>query len=102
MAAGALIQGSSRGIGLQFCRLLLARSPSVKVIATCRCPDTANDLQHLSNTMQDRLHILQLDVTNESQIQVFIIISLAGAQHVLQDRMCTERKLRAARASAQA
>ena len=70
MAASALVQGASRGIGLQFCRTLLSRSPDVNVLATCRSPSSAQDLQELNNQMQGRLHVLQVDVSNESQIQV--------------------------------
>ena len=70
MAASALVQGASRGIGLQFCRTLLSRSPDGNVLATCRSPSSAQELQELNNQMQGRLHVLQVDVSNESQIQV--------------------------------
>ena len=73
MSVAALVQGCSRGIGLQFCRMLLSRSPDLKLVATCRSPDTANDLQELKNSVQDRLHILPLDITNETQIKVPVL-----------------------------
>ncbi|KAL4232315.1 hypothetical protein ACF0H5_009886 [Mactra antiquata] len=68
----ALIQGASRGVGLQFCRTLLARESLVHVIATCRSPDTASDLLALKNNqnVSDRLNILQVNVENESHIKV--------------------------------
>ena len=71
MAARALIQGSSRGIGLEYCRMILSRSHDAKVIATCRSPDNAKELQNLSSEMSGRLCILPLDVTKENDIQVF-------------------------------
>ncbi|KAK3095662.1 hypothetical protein FSP39_017292 [Pinctada imbricata] len=63
-----LIQGASRGIGLQFCRSLLARDPGAVVIATCRNPDGATDLKELQSKESNRLHVCKLDITNEQQI----------------------------------
>ena len=71
MAARALIQGSSRGIGLEYCRMILSRSHDAKVIATCRSPDSAKELHNLSSEMSGRLCILPLDVTKENDIQVY-------------------------------
>jgi short-subunit dehydrogenase len=39
-----LIQGASRGIGLQYTKHLL-NSGHLQVVATCRNPDTAENLQ---------------------------------------------------------
>ena len=44
MSAVAFIQGASRGLGLEFARALSSRG-NVKVIAGCRDPDTASNLQ---------------------------------------------------------
>ena len=74
MAVRALIQGSSRGIGLEYCRMILLRSQDVKVIATCRSPDNATELQKLSSEMSGRLAILPLDVTKEKDIQVYNLV----------------------------
>lgn len=69
--AVALVQGASRGLGLQFCRSLLQGSPDIRVVATCRQPDQASDLQALvSNPVYgSRLTVHKLDVTKEDQIQ---------------------------------
>ncbi|XP_031566610.1 uncharacterized oxidoreductase C24B10.20-like [Actinia tenebrosa] len=64
----ALVQGASRGIGLQFCRQLLARNSTGLVIATCRDPSSASELQDLGNKYPTRLGIYALDVKNEDQI----------------------------------
>ncbi|XP_071507431.1 C-signal-like [Diadema antillarum] len=67
--ANALIQGASRGIGLQFCKHLLDTRSSLKVIATCRRPEEATELQQLRKENPQNLEILQLDVANEDQIK---------------------------------
>ncbi len=67
--ASVLIQGASRGLGLQFCRHLLKSAPSSHVFATCRNPDSANDLQLLRDSYPDQLDIVPLDVTSEDQIK---------------------------------
>lgn len=64
----ALVQGASRGIGLQFCRQLLARETTGFVIATCRNPVTAPDLQELKSKYPTRLAIYPIDVEKEDQI----------------------------------
>ena len=65
-----LITGASRGLGLEVVRQLLknpkgtlSQSPSV-VIATCRNPDNAPELQALAAEEHNRLYIKKLDVTN--------------------------------------
>ncbi|KAM3913460.1 uncharacterized protein RB166_018757 [Leptodactylus fuscus] len=63
-----LIQGASRGIGLHFCKFLVSRC-GTKVIATCRDPESATDLQALKEQHPDALSILRLDVTSQSDIQ---------------------------------
>jgi NAD(P)-dependent dehydrogenase (short-subunit alcohol dehydrogenase family) len=59
-----LITGANRGLGLEFARQFLARGD--KVIACCRAPNEAVELQALNN---DGLEILPLDVSNEEAIQ---------------------------------
>ena len=70
----ALVQGASRGIGLQFCRSLLSRQPNTVIIATCRKPEKASELHHLQSEseFQNRLHIIKTDVTEENDIKVTI------------------------------
>ncbi|MDG2176711.1 MAG: SDR family oxidoreductase [Gammaproteobacteria bacterium] len=59
-----LITGANRGLGLEFVRQFLARGD--KVIACCRAPNEAVELQALNN---DGLEIFPLDVGNEKAIQ---------------------------------
>ncbi|KAL8198431.1 UNVERIFIED_CONTAM: hypothetical protein K2H54_010458 [Gekko kuhli] len=64
-----LITGSSRGIGLGLVRGLLAACPSPDfVIATCRYPEKAQELQQLCKKYSN-LKLLQLDVVSESSIK---------------------------------
>lgn len=64
----ALVQGASRGLGLEFVRQLLLR-PEQTVVATCRRPDTAEQLQQLQAEHRERLHIVPLDCTAETSIE---------------------------------
>ena len=61
-----LITGANRGLGLEFVRQFLAQGD--KVIACCRAPAEAVELQALNN---DGLEILPLDVSNEEEIRSF-------------------------------
>ncbi|XP_048375133.1 C-factor-like [Sphaerodactylus townsendi] len=64
-----LITGSSRGIGLGLVRGLLAASPCPDlVLATCRYPEKAQELQQLCKKYPN-LKLLQLDVVSESSIE---------------------------------
>jgi len=65
-----LVQGASRGLGLSLVRILANRSSNV--IATCRNPGQAEELQRIPN-----VEILQVDVTNENHI-------IHAAEHVKQ------------------
>ncbi|XP_078178123.1 NAD(P)-binding Rossmann-fold superfamily protein isoform X2 [Carex rostrata] len=65
----SMVQGASRGIGLEFVRQLLHRRETGHVVATCRNPDSATDLLKLKRDYANRLNILPLDVTNESTIE---------------------------------
>lgn len=64
----SMVQGASRGIGLEFVKQLLEKEKG-HVIATCRNPSGATGLLHLKSKFAERLSILQLDVTNESTIE---------------------------------
>jgi NAD(P)-dependent dehydrogenase (short-subunit alcohol dehydrogenase family) len=68
-SAVCLVQGASRGIGLGLCRALLARSAETSVIATCRNPDNARDLQELHDKHNKQLTVLQVDATDARQIE---------------------------------
>jgi len=61
------VTGSNRGIGLELVRQLLLR-PDSMVLATCRDPLQADDLQALNAQYGERLTVLPLEVTNETSI----------------------------------
>lgn len=65
----ALIQGASRGLGLEFCRHVLKNKPRAAVVATCRDPDRAAELQGLVRQNPGRLTLLRLDVNREEDIR---------------------------------
>lgn len=65
----ALVQGASRGLGLDFCRYLLLNKSSAAVIATCRNPDEAKHLAALSAQHAGRVTVLKLDVNREDDIK---------------------------------
>ena len=85
-----LITGASRGLGLEVVRQLLKnpkgtlpQSPSI-VIATCRNPDNAPELQALAAEEHNRLYVKKLDVTNfesyvgfmKDELEVSILFSI--------------------------
>lgn len=65
----SMVQGASRGIGLEFVRQLLEKNDKGHVVATCRNPDGSTSLLELKRRFKERLSILQLDLTNESTIE---------------------------------
>lgn len=69
MSTISLVQGASRGIGLQFCRSLLSRNKQATVIATCRSPEKADGLSELRKENPERLHVHKLDVTQTTDIE---------------------------------
>ncbi|EPS99574.1 hypothetical protein FOMPIDRAFT_1124373 [Fomitopsis schrenkii] len=80
-----LITGASRGLGLGLTRSLSA-SPSNIVIATCRNPASASELNALQADVrgrgQDNLRIVQLDVNDEASIRA----SVAAVERTLEGR----------------
>ncbi|AWB65244.1 short-chain dehydrogenase [Saccharobesus litoralis] len=62
-----LITGANRGIGLEFVRHYLAQ-PNNRVIATCRQPDAASELNKLAHTNK-HLNVVPLDISNPKSIQ---------------------------------
>ena len=62
-----LITGANRGIGLEMTRQLLTQGN--RLVATCRKPRTAIDLQSLADQFPEQLTILPLEVTNTISIQ---------------------------------
>lgn len=65
----SMVQGASRGIGLEFVRQLLEKSDKGQVVATCRNPNGANGLLELKDRFSERLDIHQLDLTIDSTIE---------------------------------
>ncbi|KAL7089574.1 hypothetical protein ACP275_13G193600 [Erythranthe tilingii] len=65
----SMVQGASRGIGLEFVRQLLEKNNKGHVVATCRNPNGANGLLELKNKFAERLDIHQLDLTIDSTIE---------------------------------
>ncbi|CAE6481353.1 unnamed protein product [Rhizoctonia solani] len=63
-----MVTGSSRGIGLALVTELAKYSSNI-IFATCRNPDKATDLKKVAdNAYADRVHIVPLDVTDETSI----------------------------------
>lgn len=60
-----LITGANRGLGLQFVRHYLGKG--WQVIATCRSPENAKQLNELV-TQSNQLQLMALDVTNQQDI----------------------------------
>jgi len=58
-----LITGASRGIGLGFVKAL-AQDPENAVLATCRNPAEATELQNIASVSEDLINIVQLDHEN--------------------------------------
>ncbi|MED6134605.1 hypothetical protein PIB30_038394 [Stylosanthes scabra] len=68
-AGVSLVQGASRGIGLEFVKQLLEKNDEGHVVATCRNPDASIGLAQLKDKFADRLKVLPLDLTLESSIE---------------------------------
>lgn len=62
----ALVTGASRGLGLEYCRQLVAQG--WRVIACARHPEGAGALQELARTNPDRVELVPLDVVSESDV----------------------------------
>lgn len=65
----ALIQGASRGLGLEFVRQLLASGRFVRVYATARAPRQNPELTTLGEKYPKEPRTLALDVTCEDAVQ---------------------------------
>ncbi|MDE0821600.1 MAG: SDR family NAD(P)-dependent oxidoreductase, partial [Opitutales bacterium] len=61
-----LITGANRGIGLELVRQLTSQGN--RILATCRNPDQAIELQQLSRDSHDNIEVLSLDVDQEASI----------------------------------
>jgi len=106
-AAGGnvLIQGASRGVGLEFVRQCLAESRVGQVLATCRSPANATSLATLAGTAAGRLTVLPLDVTDAASIaaaaaatvhtvpRLHLVVNCAGVLHDATRGMKPEKRL---------
>lgn len=61
-----VVNGSSRGIGLQFVKSLVERTKGT-IIACCRSPETATDLNDYIETLDDPARIVVVPVDMEDQ-----------------------------------
>jgi NAD(P)-dependent dehydrogenase (short-subunit alcohol dehydrogenase family) len=62
-----LITGANRGLGFEFARQHLA--DGWRVLATCRNPTAADQLQHLAKNGRGKLTIVQMDVTDSASVR---------------------------------
>ena len=97
----AMIQGASRGIGLAITRQLVEDSTIGHVLATCRNPNNASELQSLFEQNPRKLTIIGLDVAHEKTIataadlathltsQIRLLINCSG---ILQDGILRPEK----------
>jgi FlaA1/EpsC-like NDP-sugar epimerase len=73
--ARVLVQGASRGIGLQFCRHILQAKPTSVVIATCRNPDAATELIDLQSQYNRRLRVMLYVILYSNLVEFTIFIT---------------------------
>ncbi|QSX79059.1 SDR family oxidoreductase [Agrilutibacter solisilvae] len=69
MPTRSVVTGANRGLGLEFVHQLLGRGDHV--IAACRHPGKATDLNRLAGEHPGRLHVLPLDVADERSRTAF-------------------------------
>lgn len=107
----ALVQGASRGIGLEFVRQLLAEPSIGRVVATCRAPERATQLAALA-ALETRLQLVPLDASDEASIaraaqavgaftdRLQLIVNCAGVLHDGAQALTPEKRLADVRADA--
>ena len=99
-----LIQGASRGIGLDFVRQLRSRPQVRRLYATCRNPGEATELAAIA-AVDPRLRVLALDVTREESIEaaaaavageverLHLVVNCAGVLHDARNGIAPEKRL---------
>jgi len=106
LSAGSnvLIQGASRGIGLEFARQLLAEPHVDRIFAACRSPAGAAALCSLA-ARDPRLQLLALDVSDEDSIRaaavavgsatprLHLVVNCAGLLHDAAAGIAPEKRL---------
>jgi NAD(P)-dependent dehydrogenase (short-subunit alcohol dehydrogenase family) len=65
-----VITGANRGIGLELTKIFL-QAGQWKIIACCRNPDVAGDLQNLAQNADSKIDICSLDVTEDASVEEF-------------------------------
>jgi NAD(P)-dependent dehydrogenase (short-subunit alcohol dehydrogenase family) len=100
-----LIQGASRGIGLEFVRQCLAEPKVARVVATCRVPQDASLLQELGAAAGGRLVVVPLEATDAASIadaatavraqvrHLHLLVNCAGALHDAGRNLKPEKRL---------
>jgi NAD(P)-dependent dehydrogenase (short-subunit alcohol dehydrogenase family) len=103
------VTGASRGIGLEFCRALLARSKG-SVIALSRQPDRSEGLAALREQYAGRLSGVEVELTDQNSIRaaadavaqrcgrVDVLINSAGILHDKSPEHMPERSISACNA----
>ncbi len=66
-----LITGSNRGVGLALVKQYLLQDDTL-ILATCRNPDKAQDLQSLATDNPERVYIIPLDVIDAESIKTAV------------------------------
>jgi NAD(P)-dependent dehydrogenase (short-subunit alcohol dehydrogenase family) len=99
-----LIQGSSRGIGLEFVRQALADATPGRVFAACRAPQASPSLIELA-AQDPRLRVIELDVASEASIRnaaaavaaevsrLHLVVNCAGLLHDRRAGISPEKRL---------
>jgi NAD(P)-dependent dehydrogenase (short-subunit alcohol dehydrogenase family) len=99
-----MIQGSSRGIGLEFVRQALADATPGRVFAACRAPQASPSLVELA-AQDPRLRLVELDVASETSIReaaaavaaevphLHLVVNCAGLLHDRRTGISPEKRL---------
>jgi NAD(P)-dependent dehydrogenase (short-subunit alcohol dehydrogenase family) len=100
----ALVQGASRGIGLEFVRQLLAAPEIGRVFAGCRTPERAGELAAVA-AAEPRLRLVPLDVNDEASVaraaaqvagvteRLHLVVNCAGLLHGGAAQLVPEKRL---------
>ena len=67
--ASVLIQGGSRGLGLQFCKTLASRSEVSQIVVTSRKAQDELSLLKVKNVYPEKISLVNLDVRREVGIK---------------------------------
>ena len=70
-----VVTGTSRGIGLELVRQVVARGDHV--VAAARKPDESTELQELAKAHKDAIKIVQMDVQDADSIKVGSLTSVS-------------------------